>query len=91
MLQKPPVNDVEWIKDTFQFNEDFIKTYNEELVWWYFLKVDVQYLEKLYELHNDLPFLPERMKIEKEKKLVVRYTNKKFKAMIKSWISFLKN
>ena len=85
MLQKPPVNDFEWIKDTFQFDEDFIKTYNEERGEGYFLKVDVQYLEKLYELHNNLPFLPERMKIEKEKKLVVRYTNKKkFKAIIKS-------
>ena len=84
MLQKPPVNDFEWIKDTSQFNKDFIKTYNEERDEGYFLKVDVQYLEKLYELHNDLPFLPERMKIEKEEKLVVRYTNKKSKAIIKS-------
>ena len=25
MLQKIPVNDFEWIKDTSQFNEDFIK------------------------------------------------------------------
>ena len=70
MLQKPPVNDFEWIKDTSQFNKDFIKTYNEERDEGYFLKVDVHYLEKLYELHNDLPFLPERMKIEKEEKLV---------------------
>ena len=84
MLQKPPVNDFEWIKDTSQFNKDFIKTYNEERDEGYFLKVDVQYLEKLYELHNDLPFLPERMKIEKEEKLVVHYTNKKSKAIIKS-------
>ena len=84
MFQKPPVNDFEWIKDTSQFNKDFIKTYNEERDEGYFLKVDVQYLEKLYELHNDLPFLPERMKIEKEEKLVVRYTNKKSKAIIKS-------
>ena len=36
----------------------------------YFLEVDVQYLEKLHELHNYLPFLSERMKIEKVKKLV---------------------
>ena len=35
------------------------------------LKVDVQYPEKLHDLHNDLPFLPERMKIEKVEKLVV--------------------
>ena len=30
MLQKLPVNNFEWIKDTFQFNEDFIKNCNEE-------------------------------------------------------------
>ena len=35
----------------------------------YFLEVDVQYLENLNNLHNDLPFSPERMKIEKVKKL----------------------
>ena len=26
----------------------------------YFLEVDVQYLEKLHELHNDLSFLPKK-------------------------------
>ena len=31
MSQKLPVNNFEWIKDTFQFNEDFIKkNYNEK-------------------------------------------------------------
>ena len=30
ILHKPPVNNFEWIRDTFQFNEDFIKNYNEE-------------------------------------------------------------
>ena len=30
-----------------------------------FLEVDVQYPEKLYELHNDLPFLPGRKKLKK--------------------------
>ena len=70
MLQKLPVNNFEWIKDTSQFNEDFINNYNEESDKGYLLEVDVQYLEKVHELHNDLPFLPERMKIEKAKKLV---------------------
>ena len=30
MLQKLPVNHFEWIKDSSQFNEDFIKNYIEE-------------------------------------------------------------
>ena len=32
------------MKDTSQFNEDFIKNYNEESDERYFLEVDVQYL-----------------------------------------------
>ena len=30
MLQKLPVNNFEWVKDTSQFNEDIIKNYYEE-------------------------------------------------------------
>ena len=43
-------------EDTFQFNEDFIKNYNEESDEGYFLEVDIQYLKNLSELYNDLPF-----------------------------------
>ena len=32
--------------------------------------------KKLHELHNDLPFLPERMKIEKVEKLVTNLHDK---------------
>ena len=35
-----------------------------------FFKVDVEHPKNLHELHNDLPFLPERMNIEKFEKLV---------------------
>ena len=59
MSKKLPVNNFEWIKDTSQFNQDFIKNYNEESGEGYFLEVDAQYPEKLHELHNDLSFLPE--------------------------------
>ena len=76
MSQKFPVNNFELIKDTSQFNEDFIKNYNEESDEGHFLEVDVQYPEKLHELHNYLPFLPERMKIKKVKKLVVSLYDK---------------
>ena len=76
ILQKLPIKHFEWIKATSQFNEDFIKNYNEESDEGYSLEVDVQYLEKLYELHNDLPLLPERIKIEKAEKLVANLYHK---------------
>ena len=44
-MQNLLVNKFEWIKDTSQFNKDFIKNYNEESVEGYFLEGDVQYLE----------------------------------------------
>ena len=73
MSQKLPVNNFEWIKDTIQFNKDFIKSYNEESDEGYFLKVDVQYPKKLHELHKDLPFLSERMKLKQSKSLLLIY------------------
>ena len=66
MLQKVPVNNFEWIKETSQFNDDFLQSYNEE-------SYDP---EKLHELQNDLPFLPERIKTEKVEKLVAKLCNK---------------
>ena len=64
MSQNFPVRNFEWIKDTSQFNEDFIKNYHEESDEGYFPEVDIHYLVKLHELYNDLPSLPERMKVE---------------------------
>ena len=69
MSQKLPVNNFEWIKDTFQFSEDFITNYNDESDKRYFFEADVESFEKLHEFHNDLPFLLERVKIEKAKKV----------------------
>ena len=48
MSQKLPVNNFKWIEETSQFNEDFIKNYNEENDEGYFLEVDVQYPPKNY-------------------------------------------
>ena len=42
----------------------------------YFLGVDIQCPEELHELHKDLPFLPERMKIEKVEQLVANLHDK---------------
>ena len=76
MLQKLLVNNFEQIKDNSESNVDFIKSYHEEINDGYFLKVDVQYLEKLHDPCNDLPLLPEKMKIEKVKMLVANLHNK---------------
>ena len=56
MSQKLQVNNFEWIKDTSQFNEDFIKSSNEESDEGYFLEIDVQYLGELHKLRNGIPF-----------------------------------
>ena len=69
MLQKLPVNYFEFIEDIFQFNEDFIESYNKESEERYFLKVDFQKSEKLHTLHNDLPYLPEKNENWKGEKL----------------------
>ena len=76
MSQKLPVNNLDWIKDTSQFNEDFITKYNEKSDEGYFLEFDVQYFETLHELHNELPFLPERLNIAKVEKLVANLHDK---------------
>ena len=60
MQQKLPVNNFELIENTSQFNEDFIKNYNEEL----------------HKQHNNLRYLPEIMKIEKVKKLLANLHGK---------------
>ena len=39
--------------------------------------MDVKYLKRLPKLRSDLPFLPERMEINKCKKLVSNLSNKK--------------
>ena len=93
-----PVNKFEWIEETSQFNEDFIKNYNEESDARHFVEDDVKYLEELQKLHNDLPFSSERSKLGNTKKLATNlhdktkfYTHNKFKAKIKSCSNFEKN
>ena len=76
MSKKLPVNGFKWT-DNDEINEEFIKNYNENDNKGYILEVDVKYLKRLHELHGDLPFLLERMKIDKCNKLVCNLFNKK--------------
>ena len=67
MSQKLSVNGFKWIEKSrlSTFNEIFIKNSNENSDKGYFLKVDVDYLKELFNLHKDLPFLHERKKVNK--------------------------
>ena len=65
MSQKLPVDGFKWKKDMLKFNEDFIKNYDEDSDKGYIFEVDVEYPKYLHDLHTDLPFLPEKMKINK--------------------------
>ena len=47
MSQKLLANNFEWMEDTSQFNEAFVKICNEESDEGYFLEVDIQYSDKL--------------------------------------------
>ena len=83
MSNKLPVNGFKWL-DTSEtsnkineINEDFIKNYDENNDKGYILEVDVKCPKRLQELHSDLPFLSERMEVNKCKKLVCNLFNKK--------------
>ena len=60
-------------KDTSQFDKDFIKNYNKESDEGEKLR---SWCSVLWKLYNDLPFFPERMKIEKVEKLVANLHDK---------------
>ena len=77
MSIKLPVSGFKWKKNILKFNEEFMKSYDEDIDKGYILEVDVKYPKNLLGSHEDLPSLPERMKIGKCKKLVCNLYDKK--------------
>ena len=76
MSKKLPTGNFQWIEDTSIFTEDYIKNYDENSDTGYLLVVDVTYPEDLYEKHEYLPFLPEKIKIYKSTKLSCNFNDK---------------
>ena len=72
MSRKLPVRNFKCIEedDISKFDEEFIKNHAENSDIGYLLEVDVEYPIHIKTQHSDLPFLPERMKINKCTKLV---------------------
>ena len=85
MSKKLPTNGFKWfvtsetcaLARSNKINEEFKKNYNENDIKGYILEVDIKYPKRLHELHSDLPFLSERMKVNKCNKLVCNLFNKK--------------
>ena len=72
MSKKLPFRNFKWSDedDILKFNGELIKKYDKNSDIGYFCEVDVQYPKHIRMLNSDLPFLPERMKINKSNKLV---------------------
>ena len=77
MSKKLPIKGFKWLDDIERIDEEFIKEYNEINDKGYAIEADVDYPQELHDLHSDMPFLPERMVINKTKKLVCNLHNKK--------------
>ena len=76
-LEEKCLEDLDWMEDLSKIDEDFIQNYDRDSYKGYILDVDVEYPKNLYDLQNDLPFLPDRMKIDKCNKLVCNLYDKK--------------
>ena len=78
MSEKLPINGFKWVNDISGINKKFVKSYDKRNSGkGYILEVDVDYPSKLHKLHSDMPFLPEKMKIDKTQKLVCNLRDKK--------------
>ena len=77
MSQPIPVDGFKFVKNVSKIDEDFIKNYDKDSDKGYILEVDAEYPKHLHDLHSDLQFLPERMKIDKCSKLVCNLYDKK--------------
>ena len=76
MSPKLLVDGFKWKENISKFNEDFIKNYDVDSNNGYILEVYVEYAKNVHDLHSDLPFLPERTKINKCSKLVCNLYDK---------------
>ena len=59
-----------------KFNEIFKRNYDENSDKGYFLEEDVEYPKQLFDLHKDLPFLPEGKKVNKVDKFICSIEDK---------------
>ena len=77
MSQALPTGGFKWEKDVEKFTPkkiaNLVRRNGRK---GYILEVDVEYPEELHKMHNNLPFMPEKMKINKVEKLIPNLYNK---------------
>ena len=84
MTQKLPVNCFQWERMS-GFTSSFMKNYNEDDDKGYILQGDLEYPKNLHDLHSDLTFLPERMRVNRCNKLLCNLSDmNKYVVHIKS-------
>ena len=74
MSQKLPVDGFEWFEDILIIKK---MKKDEESNIGYIFEIDIKYPKNLHDLHSDLPFLRERMKINKYRSLVCNLYDKR--------------
>ena len=78
MSEKLPMNGFKWVNPISRIDKKFIKSYDKRNSdKGYIFEADVDYPSKLHKLHSDMPFSPERMKIDKIQKLWCNLHDKK--------------
>ena len=79
MSKKLPIRNFKWLDkdDISKFNDELIKKYDENGDIGYIFEVDIEYPKHIRMLDSDLPFLPERMKINKSTKLFCNVQDEK--------------
>ena len=73
MSRNLPVSGFDQVEDTPKFCKDFVKGNNEDNDIKYFLEVDIKNLEQLHKLHNEIPFLTERIRVNKLQKTYMQF------------------
>ena len=93
MTQALPTGNFKWMDDLDKYStHDKIEKLSREIDKGYVLEVDVKYPEELHDEHNDLPFMCDKMEINKVEKLIPNlYDKKKYVIHIRALDQALKH
>ena len=84
-MSNVPSDGFKWRNNKFSYYNEFIQSYDEHSNKRSILEVDVIYPKELQKTHISLPFLPEKMKIDKYQKQVGNLNHKKISHTRKSF------